>query len=289
MGGVGGVFGLVVGENFCGTLFSKIRCQGLKRPVRGIKEWNPAMEHFHLSKRFVGGGDPMLVLGENFGGKLFSKIRFQGLEGPVRGIKEWNPAGAKRWLNQNKSYRCSRINVNGMLWGQRDIIKVCQSLKSCSGRQNLTKEKWICIAKYIWQLKKRWSFETTMLIFKTALYQRFVILYIYIKFRICWGFMWAPFCRLQGDLKTCCWLNKYWETDSCQNTNMVDGMHLFYCFTGNKKPLLLWLLPPPSCHRRVINIHLSATLANQQHPRTWIFRMAELFVFVYFHIWGYVF
>ena len=85
---MGHVFRLVVGENFCGTLFSKIRCQGLERPVRGIKELNPAMEHLHLSKSFVGGGDPMLVLGENFGGKLFSKIRFQGLEGPVRGIKE---------------------------------------------------------------------------------------------------------------------------------------------------------------------------------------------------------
>ena len=85
---MGHVFRLVVGKNFCGTLFSKIRCQGLERPVRGIKELNPAMEHLHLSKSFVGGGDPMLVLGENFGGKLFSKIRFQRLEGPVRGIKE---------------------------------------------------------------------------------------------------------------------------------------------------------------------------------------------------------
>ena len=130
---------------------------------------------------------------------------------------------------------------------------------------------------------KLWSYDANFQIGTLS------TLYHILSLEFVGGSIWTPFWWLEGDLQSCCWLNKYWETDSCQNTNMVDGMQLFYSITGNKKPLLLWLLPPPSYHRRVINIHLSATLANQQHPRAWIFRIAELFVFVYFHIWGYVF
>ena len=178
------------------------------------------------------------------------------------------PCWAKRWLNQNKSYRCSRINVNGMLWGQRDIIKACQSLESCSGRQNLTKVKWICIAKYIWQLKKHWSLKLWCW-FENP---HFFITISYSRFRICWGFDMNPFLVVIG---WSCWLTKYWTIGrlTAVKIQMCNWMHLFYCFIGSKKPLLLWLLspPPPSCYRHKHSFaRARAILADGQLPRTWI-------------------